>query len=84
MVYEGFEARTKALPRNHHQADGQGEELYGKVDSLGEPIPINVEPAEVPDACPEDAEIRAAVRGLRTGRIGNTRGARACCLSGRS
>ena len=53
------------------------EELYGKVDPPGEPIPINVDPKEVPDACPEDAEIRAAVRSLRTGRTGNTRGLRA-------
>ena len=53
------------------------EELYGKVDPPGEPIPINVEPTEVPDACSEDAEIRAAVRGLETGRTSNTRGLRA-------
>ena len=53
------------------------EELYGKVDPPGKSIPINVDPKEVPDACPEDAEIRAAVRSLRTGWTGNTRGLRA-------
>ena len=52
------------------------EELYGKVDPPGKPIPINVDPKEVPDACLKDAKIRAAVWGLTTLRTSNTRGLR--------
>ena len=48
--------------------------LYERVPLPGEPIPINVEPKEVEDACPGDVELRDVVRGLRNGRAGGTRG----------
>ena len=38
-------------------------ELYERVPLTGEPIPINVEPKEVEDACPGDVELRDVVRG---------------------
>ena len=45
--------------------------LYGKVETPGDPIPINVEPFAIPDATPDDTEIRAAVKdGLKRGRAG--------------
>ena len=42
-------------------------ELYRKVPPPGDPIPINVEPKDVEDACPGDVELRDIVRGLRNG-----------------
>ena len=45
--------------------------LYEKVEPPGEPIPINVKPFVVPDAAPEDSEIRAAVKdGLKWDQVG--------------
>ena len=45
--------------------------LYGKAEPLGDPIPINIEPSNVPDTTPEDREIRTAVKdGLKRGRAG--------------
>ena len=62
-----YTAASERAPKPCHatiaKQTAERKELYGKVEPPGEPIPINVEPAEVPDACPEDAEIRAAVRG---------------------
>ena len=55
----------------------KGVELYEKVPPPRYPIPINVEPKEVPDACPREVELRGVVRGLRNGRAGNTRGLQA-------
>ena len=52
-------------------------ELYKQVNSPGKPIPINIDPKEAPDTCSEEADIREAVRGLRSGRTGSTRGLRA-------
>ena len=46
-------------------------ELYRKRDSPGDPIPINVDPYEVEDGIPEDAEIRQMVKDkLKRGRVG--------------
>ena len=52
-------------------------ELYEKVPLPGDLILINVEPKDVPYACPGEVELRDVVRGLRNGRAGNTRKLRA-------
>ena len=52
-------------------------ELYERIPPPGEPIPINVEPKEVEDACPGNVELRDVVQGLRNGRAGGTSGIRA-------
>ena len=39
--------------------------LYVKVEPPGEPIPINVEPFDITDATPTEAEIRVVVKGLK-------------------
>ena len=57
--HESMEKQTK-----------EREELYAKVPPPGDPIPINVDPFEINDAIPEDAEIRAVVRGMRNDRAG--------------
>ena len=49
-------------------------ELYEKVNPPGGPIMINVDQKEMPDACLEEAEIKAAVRSLRSSRTRSTRG----------
>ena len=46
------------------------EELYARQVPPGDPIPINVEPFEIRDETPEDAEVREVVRNLRNGRAG--------------
>jgi len=46
------------------------EELYERQVPPGDPIPINVEPFEIRDESPEDAEVREVVRNLRNGRAG--------------
>lgn len=46
-------------------------ELYGKVPPPGDPIPINVEPYDVEDGKPTEAEIREVVKeALKRGRAG--------------
>ena len=56
--------------------------MYRKVPPSGDPIPINVEPKEVEDACPGDVELRDVVRGLRNGRAGGTTGIHAKIIKG--
>ena len=51
-------------------------ELYERVPSPGDPIPINVEPKEVEDGCSGNVELRDVVWGLRNGRAGGTPGIR--------
>jgi len=47
--------------------------LYEKVEPPGEPIAINAKPFVVPDAAPEDSEMRAAVKdGLKRDQAGCT------------
>jgi len=53
------------------------EELYGMVIPPGTPIPINVDAFDINDDVPGEAEIRAAVRRLRSGRAGGASGIRA-------
>ncbi len=48
------------------------EELYWKVPSPGDSIPINVDLFDVPDEVPEDGEIRERVRELNNGCVGVT------------
>ncbi len=36
--------------------------LYGRVASKGDPIPIHVHKADIPDDIPSDGELRAIVR----------------------
>ena len=57
--YLGMEVQTK-----------ERVELYTKVPSPGESIPINVDPFPIKDDTPTDEEIRETVRGLRNGRAG--------------
>ncbi len=38
--------------------------LYGRVASKGDPIPIHVNKADIPDDIPSDGELRAVVREL--------------------
>ena len=52
-------------------------ELYAERTPPGDPIPINVQPSDVRDDTPDDAEIRAAVRKLRNGRAGGASNMRA-------
>jgi len=52
------------------QQTNERERLYTRQQPAGEPIPINVEPAEVRDDQPGDDEIRTAVRKLSQGRAG--------------
>ena len=69
-----YRAVEDRAPKPCYQSLGkqtaEREELYRKVPPPGDPIPINVEPFDVNDDCPEDAAIRAAVKQLRNGRAG--------------
>ena len=42
--------------------------LYGRAASKGDPIPIHVNKADIPDDIPSDAELRAVMRELHNGR----------------
>ena len=53
------------------------EKLYAKVEPPGAPIPINVEPLNINDTTPMEAEIRAVVKGLKNGRAGGVSGIQA-------
>ena len=48
--------------------------LYQRVPPPGESIPINVDPFQIDDSVPKEPEIRAVVKGLRTGRAGGASG----------
>jgi hypothetical protein len=41
--------------------------LYGRVASKGDPIPILVIKADIPDNVPSDGELKAVVRELQNG-----------------
>jgi len=45
-------------------------ELYTNVDNPGDTISINVQPCDVRDDAPANAELRPVVRGMRNGRGG--------------
>ena len=45
-------------------------ELYSQVTSLGEKIPVTVEPKLIDDSVPTEGEIVAAVKKLRRNRLG--------------
>ncbi len=42
--------------------------LYGRVPSSGEPLPIHVDKADIPDGPPSNWELRSVVRGLQNER----------------
>ena len=44
--------------------------LYPYVPSLGDPIPVNVDPCDIEEGRPQDPEIRKRVRGLPNNRAG--------------
>ena len=44
--------------------------LYSQIPSLGENIPVTMEPAEIDDSVPTEDEIAAAVKKLRRNRSG--------------
>ncbi len=51
--------------------------LYGRVASQGDPIPIHVNKADIPDNIPSDRELREAMRALQNGRAAGTTGLQA-------
>ncbi len=51
--------------------------LYRMVPSPGEPLPIHVDKANIPDAPPSNRELWSVVRGLRNGRAAETSGLQA-------
>ena len=46
------------------------ETLYGRIPPPGDLIPINVDPYQIEDGPSTDIEIRAVVKGMKTGRAG--------------
>ena len=52
-------------------------DLYQNVAPPGDPIPINVEPFDIEDSVPEDAELREVVTYFRNGRAGGSGGIKA-------
>ena len=56
--------------------------MYKKVPPPGDPFPINVEPKEVMDECPSDAELWGVVDGRHNGRAGGAAGIRAEHIKG--
>jgi hypothetical protein len=51
--------------------------LYGRATSKGDPIPIHVNKADIPDDIPSDRELRAVVRELKNGRAAGATGLQA-------
>jgi hypothetical protein len=51
--------------------------LYGRVASKGDPIPIHVNKANIPDDIPSDRELQAVLRELQNGRAAGTTGLQA-------
>ena len=74
IVHSGFRQATKILPRFHGQADSRAEGVLLEVSPPGEPIPIKVEPFDLDDLIPEEAETRVVMAGLYNGRAGGTKG----------
>ena len=52
-------------------------ELYRRMPSLGEGIPIHVEKSSIDDLVPTEDEVEAAVKKLRRNRAGGPSGIRA-------
>ena len=53
------EPRPKPSHKNTEKQTVERVELYERVPPPGDPIPINISPKEVPDACPREVELRA-------------------------
>jgi hypothetical protein len=51
--------------------------LYRRVTSKGDPIPIHVNKADIPDDIPSDGELRAVVRELQNEHAAGTTGLQA-------
>ncbi len=64
------ETMARPCPQTMVQQMEERVELYWRQDSLGEPLPINLQGPTIPDEVPSDCKIRDAARDLPSGCVG--------------
>ncbi len=71
------ETQAKPCRQTMDRQTAKRVDLYTRRQSLGEPLPINIDPVDINNATPSDGELRVAVGELTNGRAAGASGMRA-------